>query len=116
MILIPRKGYNEIKYEYDLAKKLDYVVIVNDIDSSNVGDLFSIWNQKCKVIICNDITDYYDFLKSEKKMTSNTNILIIGTKNISYDNILEYKYLTEFYLFYINEVKKIGKEINKVNK
>ena len=67
MILIPKKGSNEIKYDSELAKKLDYVIIVNDIDSSNVGDLFSIWNQKCKVTICNDITDYYDFIKKEKK-------------------------------------------------
>jgi len=68
MILIPKKGCNEIKYDSDLAKKLDYVIIVNDKDSSNVGDLFSIWNQKCKVTICNDITDYYDFIKKEKKI------------------------------------------------
>ena len=71
MILIPKKGSNEIKYDSELAKKLDYVIIVNDIDSSNVGDLFSIWNQKCKVTICNDITDYYDFIKKEKKFNPN---------------------------------------------
>jgi len=116
MILIPKKGCNEIKYDSDLAKKLDYVIIVNDKDSSNVGDLFSIWNQKCKVTICNDITDYYDFIKKEKKLISKSNIMIIGTKNTSYENILEYKNLTSFYLFYKNEVKKIEKEINKWNK
>ena len=116
MILIPKKGYNEIKYDCDLAKKLDYVIIVNDIDSSNVGDLFSIWNQKCKVTICNDITDYYDFIKKEKKINANTNIMIIGTKNTSYETILEYKNLTSFYLFYQNEVKKIEKEMQKWNK
>ncbi len=116
MILIPKKGCNEIKYDSDLAKKLEYVIIINDVDSSNVGDLFSIWNQKCKVTICNDITDYYDFIKREKKFTINTNIMIIGTKNIEYDTILEYKNLTSFYLFYQNEVKKIEKEMSKWNK
>ena len=116
MILIPKKGCNEIKYDCELAKKLDYVIIINDIDSSNVGDLFSIWNQKCKVTICNDITDYYDFIKKEKKLTSNINIMIIGTKNTNYETILEYKNLMSFYLFYKNEVKKIEKEMNKWNK
>ena len=116
MILIPKKGCNEIKYDCDLAKKLDYVVIINDVESSNVGDLFSLWNQKCKVTICNDITDYYDFIKKEKKLLPNTNIMIIGTKNTGYETILEYKNLTSFYLFYQTEVKKIEKEMNKWNK
>ena len=116
MILIPKNGCNEIKYDCDLAKKLDYVVIINDVESSNVGDLFSLWNQKCKVTICNDITDYYDFIKKEKKLLPNTNIMIIGTKNTGYDTILEYKNLTSFYLFYQTEVKKIEKEMNKWNK
>lgn len=116
MILIPKKGCNEIKYDSELAKKLDYVIIVNDIDSSNVGDLFSIWNQKCKVTICNDITDYYDFIKKEKKFNANLNIMIIGTKNTSYETLLEYKNLTSFYLFYQSEVKKIEKEMTKWNK
>lgn len=116
MILIPKKGCNEIKYDSELAKKLDYVIIVNDIDSSNVGDLFSIWNQKCKVTICNDITDYYDFLNKEKKLNSKSSIMIIGTKNTSYESILEYKSLTAFYIFYQNEVKKIEKEMTKWNK
>ena len=48
MILIPKKGCNEIKYDCDLAKKLDYVIIVNDVESSNVGDflVFGIKNAK----------------------------------------------------------------------
>lgn len=116
MILIPKKGCNEIKYDCDLAKKLDYVIIVNDVESSNVGDLFSLWNQKCKVTICNDITDYYDFIKKEKKLAPNANIMIIGTKNTSYETIMEYKNLTSFYLFYQSEVKKIEKEMTKWNK
>ena len=116
MILIPKKGCNEIKYDCDLAKKLDYVIIVNDVESSNVGDLFSLWNQKCKVTICNDITDYYDFIKKEKKLAPNSNVMIIGTKNTSYETILEYKNLTSFYLFYQSEIKKIEKEMNKWNK
>ena len=114
MISIPKKGCNEIKYDCDLAKKLDYVIIVNDVESSNVGDLFSLWNQKCKVTICNDITDYYDFIKKEKKLAPNANIMIIGTKNTSHETILEYKNLTSFYLFYQSEVKKIEKEIRKM--
>ena len=106
MILIPKKGCNEIKYDFDLAKKLEYVIIINDEDSSNVGDLFSIWNQKCKVVICNDISDYYDFIKKEKKLTSNTNIMIIGTKNINYENIVEYKNLLTFYILVKDAMNK----------
>ena len=30
MILIPKKGCNEIKYDCDLAKKLDYVIIAKE--------------------------------------------------------------------------------------
>ena len=58
MILIPKVGCNEIKYDSNIAKKTDFVIIVNDEESSNVGDLFSLWNQKSKVIICNDISDF----------------------------------------------------------
>lgn len=116
MVLIPKKNSNEIKYNDKVAKNTEYVIIVNDVDSSNVGDLFSLWNQKSKVVICNDISDYYDFLKKEKKITSNTNIVIIGTKNIKYETLVEYKNLTLFYLFYKEEVKKIEKEMVKWNK
>ncbi|MBR4262403.1 MAG: polyprenyl synthetase family protein [Bacilli bacterium] len=116
MILIPKVGCNEIKYDSNIAKKTDFVIIVNDEESSNVGDLFSLWNQKSKVIICNDISDYYDFIKREKKFTSNSNILIIGTKNTSYDSLLEYKNLTEFYFLYIKTIKEIDKNMNKFNK
>ncbi len=116
MVLIPKKNSNEIKYNDKVAKNTEYVIIVNDVDSSNVGDLFSLWNQKSKVVICNDISDYYDFLKKEKKITNNTNIVIIGTKNIKYETLVEYKNLTLFYLFYKEEVKKIEKEMVKWNK
>ena len=116
MIIIPKIGCNEIKYNDDIAKKTDYVIIVNDVESSNVGDLFSLWNQKSKVVICNDIGDYYDFLKKEKKINCSSNIIIIGTKNIKYDSLLEYKYLTEFYFLYIKTIREIDKSINKYNK
>ena len=116
MILIPKKGYNEVKYNDNIAKKVDYVIIVNDKESSNVGDLFSLWNQKSKVIICNDISDYYDFLKKEKKYNSSSNILIIGTKNIKHDSLLEYKNLTEFYFLYLKTIREIDKKMNKYNK
>ena len=65
MILIPKKGYNEVKYNDNIAKKVDYVIIVNDKESSNVGDLFSLWNQKSKVIICNDINVYSNYCKTK---------------------------------------------------
>ena len=115
MILIPKKGCNEIKYDSDLAKKLDYVIIINDEESSNVGDLFSIWNQKCKVEICNDISDYYDFIKKQDKINKKCNITIIGTKNVKYEQIIEYKNLTEFFLSYKEELKVIDKGMNKIN-
>ena len=116
MILIPKVGCNEVKYNSNLAKKTDYVIIVNDKDSSNVGDLFSLWNQKTNVVICNDISDYYDFMKKESKMTSNSNIVITGTKKTSYESLLDYKNLTEFYFLYIKTIKDIDKNMNKINK
>ena len=116
MILIPKVGCNEIKYDSNLAKKTDFVIIVNDKESSNVGDLFSLWNQKSKVVICNDISDYYDFIKKEIKFTNNSNIIILGTKNTIYDSLLDYKNLTEFFFLYTNTIKNIDKNINKMNK
>ena len=57
-----------------------------------------------------------NLIKKEKKLAHNSNVMIIGTKNTSYETILEYKNLTSFYLFYQSEIKKIEKEMNKWNK
>ena len=55
MITIPMKSKNNITYKEKLAQKTDYVIIVNDENSSNVSDLFIIWNQKAKVFISSGI-------------------------------------------------------------
>ncbi len=114
MIYIAKK-HNEIKYDEKFAKKLHHVIIVNDEQSSNTGDLFSIWNQAAKVFISSELGDFYDYLRNTR-LNKKQNILIIGAKNTKEETILRYKNLLEFYYFYQEEYLLIKKEMNKVNK
>lgn len=115
MIYIPKKNQNEVKYDETLAKKMHHVIIVNDKESSNTGDLFSIWNQKTNVFISSELGDFFDFI-NENKISEKTNILIIGTKNINFEVIEEYYNLITFYLYYKKELVKYKKNIIKINK
>lgn len=63
MIYIPKENQNEVKYDETLAKKMHHVIIVNDKESSNTGDLFSIWNQKTNVFISSELGDFFRFYK-----------------------------------------------------
>ncbi len=83
MITIPMKSKNNITYKEKLAQKTDYVIIVNDENSSNVSDLFIIWNQKAKVFISSELSDFYKYLKTNK-ITKKYNIIIIGSSNTEY--------------------------------
>lgn len=115
MIYIPKKNNNEINYKEEFAKKLNYVIIVNDKQSSNTGDLFSIWNQKTNVFISSEIGDLFDFLNDDK-LGAKSKVLIIGAKNTSYEEIEEYRNLLSFYLFYKTELIKFEKHMVKINK
>ncbi len=115
MIYIPKKNKNEVTYSEAFAKKMHHVIIVNDSESSNTGDLFSIWNQKTNVFISSELGDFFDFL-GKVKISPKTNILIIGTKKTTYQTIEEYHNLINFYLYYQSELVKYKKNIKKFNK
>ena len=104
MITIPIKNKNNITYKEKLAQKTDYVIIVNDETSSNVSDLFIIWNQKAKVFICSELSDFYNYLKINK-ITKKYNIIIIGSSKTEYKEIEKYYYFLKFY-FNVLENKK----------
>ena len=104
MITIPMKSKNNITYKEKLAQKTDYVIIVNDENSSNVSDLFIIWNQKAKVFISSELSDFYKYLKTNK-ITKKYNIIIIGSSNTEYKEIEKYYYFLKFY-FTLLENKK----------
>ena len=104
MITIPIKNKNNIIYKEKLAQKTDYVIIVNDETSSNVSDLFIIWNQKAKVFICSELSDFYNYLKINK-ITKKYNIIIIGSSKTEYKEIEKYYYFLKFY-FNVLENKK----------
>lgn len=104
MITIPIKNKNNITYKEKLAQKTDYVIIVNDETSSNVSDLFIIWNQKAKVFICSELSDFYNYLKINK-ITKKYNIIIIGSLKTEYKEIEKYYYFLKFY-FNVLENKK----------
>lgn len=113
MITIPMKSKNNITYKEKLAQKTDYVIIVNDENSSNVSDLFIIWNQKAKVFISSELSDFYKYLKTNK-ITKKYNIIIIGSSNTEYKEIEKYYYFLKFY-FTLLENKKYSnyKSLNK---
>ena len=89
MITIPVKNKNNITYKEKIAQKTDYVIIVNDETSSNVSDLFIIWNQKAKVFISSELSDFYNYLKTNK-ITKKYNVLIIGSSKTEYKEIEKY--------------------------
>lgn len=115
MIYIPKKNTNTVAYSEALAKKMNHVIIVNDKQSSNIGDLFSIWNQKAKVFISSEMGDFYDFI-NDNSITEKTNILITGAKNTTFETIEEYYSLLQFYLYYKKELPKYTKQMKKINR
>lgn len=110
MIYIPKKRYTDIEYNEEFARSINQVIIINDDISTNVADLFSVWNQKCQVLISSCLSDFYEFLNS-KKFNINHNYLIIGAKNTPHETILDYKSLMEFMIYYKKEYKYLHKYI-----
>lgn len=113
MITIPVKNKNNITYKEKIAQKTDYVIIVNDETSSNVSDLFIIWNQKAKVFISSELSDFYNYLKTNK-ITKKYNVLIIGSSKTEYKEIEKYYYFLKFYFNLLENKKYINyKNSNK---
>lgn len=113
MILIPKRNHNNIPYSSKLAKTINYVVIINDEESSNVSDLFITWNQKCKVLISSCYSDLF-YLINKYKFKKSDKILLTGTTFTTYDEIKDYEAVLTLYLFKIKEEEKILKEEEKI--
>lgn len=113
MIYLSKK-YGEIVYEESFAKSLKQVIIVNDKDSTEIGDLYSIWNQNTNVFISSEFSDFYDYLNISK-LNRKQNILIMGTKKVKEETILKYQNLLEFFYFYQEEYSILEKRMKLLN-
>lgn len=108
MISIPKDGKTCLKYDDKLAKKYDYIVILNDDVSSNVSDLFILWNQKSKVFVASFISDLYEFA-IKNKLKKNHKVLLIGTSNVTYGELKKAAYFLKYY--FLIDFKLKGREL-----
>ena len=98
-----------------LAKDMDVMFVIGGKNSSNTKELFNECKKVCKSYFFSTIEEFYDFIKTQK-YTSKTKIGFTGGASTSKNQIYEFAYLLEFFIYYKDNKKKIEKEITKFNK
>ena len=130
-ILLDYLNKNEFNFKYDnticnyqkliqdssveLAKLMDYMIVIGGEESSNTKVLFEECSKVTKSYFFSNINDFYNFIK-ENKFTSKTKIGFTGGASTPKTQIYEFAHLLEFFIYYISSKKDIVNDINKVNK
>lgn len=99
----------------ELAKLMDYMIVIGGEKSSNTRVLFEECSKVTKSYFFSNINDFYNFIK-ENKFTSKTKIGFTGGASTPKTQIYEFAHLLEFFIYYISSKKDIVNDINKVNK
>ena len=99
----------------ELAKLMDYMIVIGGEESSNTKVLFEECSKVTKSYFFSNINDFYNFIK-ENKFTSKTKIGFTGGASTPKTQIYEFAHLLEFFIYYISRKKDIVNDINKVNK
>ena len=99
----------------ELAKLMDYMIVIGGEESSNTKVLFEECSKVTKSYFFSNINDFYNFIK-ENKFTSKTKIGFTGGASTPKTQIYEFAHLLEFFIYYISSKKDIVNDINKVNK
>ena len=99
----------------ELAKLMDYMIVIGGEKSSNTKVLFEECSKVTKSYFFSNINDFYNFIK-ENKFTSKTKIGFTGGASTPKTQIYEFAHLLEFFIYYISSKKDIVNDINKVNK
>ncbi len=102
------------KYAVELAKKMDYMIIIGGQNSSNTEELYKLCATICPSIKISTMDELLDWLK-KNKINYNTKIGITGGASTPKSEIIDYKNLIEFYLFYCEEKNVFEQEITNYN-
>lgn len=99
----------------ELAKNMDYMIIIGGKNSSNTKELFNECNKVCKSFFFSNIDEFYDFIHTFKFKESDK-IGFTGGASTSKEQIFEISHLLEFLIYYKKTKNKIEHEMSKFNK
>lgn len=100
----------------ELAKKMDYMIVIGDNNNSNSKELFNLCSNVCKSFFINSETDLFILLKKENKLTKNSKIGITSDSFTSIKLMNRYIEIIKFYFEYCSFVKRIDKKMLNYNK
>ena len=99
----------------ELAKSMDYMIVIGGKNSSNTKELFNECSKVTKSFFFSDLEEFYKFIHTcNFKQTDK--IGFTGGASTSKSQIFEFAHLLEFCLYYKNTKVKIEKEMTKFNK
>ena len=99
----------------ELAKNMDYMIIIGGKNSSNTKELFNECNKVCKSFFFSNIDEFYDFIHTFK-FKETDKIGFTGGASTSKEQIFEISHLLEFLIYYKKTKNKIEHEMSKFNK
>lgn len=99
----------------ELAKNMNYMIVIGGKNSSNTKELYNECNKVCKSFFFTNINEFYDFIHTFKFKESDK-IGFTGGASTSKEQIFEMSNLLEFIIYYKNTKKKIEREMIKFNK
>ena len=99
----------------ELAKNMDYMIIIGGKNSSNTKELFNECNKVCNSFFFSNIDEFYDFIHTFK-FKETDKIGFTGGASTSKEQIFEISHLLEFLIYYKKTKNKIEHEMSKFNK
>ena len=103
------------KHAVEIAKTVDYMIIIGGKNSSNTEELYKLCAKECSSIKVSNLEELYEWLKTVK-INEKTKLGISGGASTPKSEIIDYKNFIEFFLYYDEEKILFEKEINKYNK
>ena len=98
----------------ELAKDMDIMIVIGGKNSSNTKELYNVCNDKCTSYLVSNISEFLALIK-KLDINNDTKIGFTGGASTMKEEVLNYKNVLEFYIYYKDIKNKYIEEMNKYN-
>ena len=98
----------------ELAKDMDIMIVIGGKNSSNTKELYNVCNDKCTSYLVSNISEFLALIK-KLDINNDTKIGLTGGASTMKEEVLNYKKVLEFYIYYKGIKSKYIEEMNKYN-